>query len=440
MRSTLRIRSAGDRVARGLGLFGLILGMALAMPASAQTAAWTVQILRPPGMPVSAGTPVAPPAAGQGAPEYARFGSAVRFVDGRLWIGSPGHEHEGVRSGAVWIRAIPGTGDASPTDPLLPSDRVEGLGFGALIAADAHDPLAAVLARPMNVLTTPVRVSVHSTQTPSADASLIVLSPVDALTDVGLTIDRSIVAVSRRATIAGSFRAQALVYQREAGHPQFDLAQTIEMPTAMDALDIVNGRYVELTGQTNSSRSWLASGRRVYVRSQAGEDFAYSHDLVVPSSGVGGNDVILARHLDRLLLNLTLDQSLLGMFYDFNAPAGWQYGTYGVRAQGHAIDGACQAIAFDDDRLACLRIDADGPYVLIAGPTTWSPPPFWGEFIGSARVPVPASGLGSPISLAIAGPHVAIGWPRTGDEDGIVDAGMVVIMTLEGGIFSSGFE
>ncbi len=137
---------------------------------------------------------------------------------------------------------------------------------------------------------------------------------------------------------------------------------------------------------------------------------------------------------------LTLDQSFLGMSYDFDATSGWQHGSDGVLAQGHAIDGVCEAIAFDDDRLVCLRIDADGSHVLIAAPTTWSPPPFWGEFIGTARVPIPASGLGSPTSIAISGAHVAIGWSRTGDEDGIVDAGMVVVMTLEGGIFSAGFE
>lgn len=423
-----------------IGLLGSMIALALTAPAAAQTTAWTVQILRPPGMPQGAGTPVAPPAAGQGAPDYARFGSAVKFVDGRLWIGSPGHQQDGVRGGAVWIRALPGTGDTSLPDPILPGNPVDGLGYGAQIAADAHGPHVAVLARPDNVSTNPLRVSIHSTQTPHTGARLITLPPASSVAEAGLSLDRSIAAVSWRATIAGAFRAQAFVYQQGANPPQFDLVQTIEMPTPFDSLNIVNGRNVELAGDATPFRNWLVSGRRVYSRSFAGEDFAYSHDLTVPLTGVGSNDVVLARHQDRLLLNIQLDQTYLGYFYPLNDEHGWQYGGYGVRAPSYAASGACKAVAFDDDHLACLRIDADGPYVLIAGPTTWSPPPFWGDIVGSARVPIPASGLGSPTTIALSGRHLAIGWPLTGDENGIIDAGMVVVMTLEGDIFASGFE
>jgi hypothetical protein len=422
-----------------IGLLGCMLGLALTMPAAAQTAAWTVQILRPPGMPESAGTPVAPAAPGQGTPQQAQLGAAVKFVDGRLWIGSPGHQQNGLRGGAVWIRALPGTGATSPAEPLLPSEPVDGLRYGAAIATDDYSDYAAVLARPASAQTSPDRVWVHSTQTPYTGARWMSLPPIDVTYGGGLSIFRTAVFVSRRSLVDGELHAQVLIY-----HPwqdaQYRWVETIELPTQGLPTDAYTGMGVEVAEEATTLSTWLVSGARVYEGLSTAAQFGYSHPLPLPMTPEGYGPHLLAQHRGLLLLNGHQAQAYLGRFFPLVDGTGWSTLYGGAEPEGFTIEGACKAVAFDDGHLACLRTDANGAYLLIAEKGGAAAPELWGRIVGSARVPVPASAFDPPVSLAISGPHVAIGWPRSGDEGGIVDAGMVVIMTLEGGLFSSGFE
>lgn len=397
------------------------------------TIAWPLQIVRPPGAHPANSIPTQVMTGVQRDgvdPSRARFGADVEIRAGRLWIGSPGYSGSETGSGAVWLHVPPGWGGEPVEQPLLPVAPLPGTGFGAAIAVEAFSSgHVAVVSRPGNPAADGMRLGFYDALSPDLWGMETTLPDIGTVWEVDVALTDTTIAVTRRA----SGGAEVLIYEPVFATQQLVLKQTIALPTQQTWPPNGFGRNVELYNDKYLYR-WLVAGSHVYQQ-WADDDFVQTSTLSVPVTS--SHDFgIVTRYQDTLVMSGALDFPVIGFRFPFDFDHGWQSGHALAGLNGYPYVGDCLALALFEEQFVCLVVGANGPEILLATP---QPEGGW-KVIGTARVPGPVSGWNSPFSMAMWGNYVIVGWPETGDENGVVDAGQVVVMVLHDGVFASGFD
>lgn len=397
------------------------------------TIAWPLQIVRPPGAHPANSVPTQVVTGVQRDgidPSHARFGADVEIRAGRLWIGSPGYSSGEAGSGAVWLHVPPGWGGEPVEQPLLPVAPLPGTGFGAAIAVEAFSSAyVAVVSKPAFPAAGGMRLGFYDAVSPDLWGMETTLPDIGTVWEVDVALAGTTIAVTRRA----SGGAEVLIYEPVFFPQQLVLKQSIALPTQQTWPPNGFGRNVEL--YTDKYRyQWLVAGPRVYRR-WGDEDFAPTGTLSVPITSLHDFGII-TRYLDTLVMSGAIDFPVIGFRFPFDSDDGWSGGHAMAGLNGYPYVDGCLALALFEAQFVCLVVGTNGPEILLATP---QPEGGW-KVIGTARVPGPASGWNSPFSMAMWGNYVIVGWPETGDENGVVDAGQVVVMVLHDRVFASGFD
>lgn len=430
-------RHAGCRMDVRTGWPGPLMLALLVFAEGAQgalpTIAWPLQIVRPPGEYPASSIPthVVTGVRRDGVdPSHAHFGTDVEILAGRLWIGSPGYSGGEAGSGAVWLHVPPGWGGESVEQPLLPVAPLPGTGFGAATAVEPYkSAYVAIVSKPSDLAAGGMRLGFYYAPSPDLWSMETTLPEIGTIWNVDVALTETTIAVTRYA----SGGADVLIYEPDFALNQLALKQTIALPTQMTWPPAGYGRNVEI--YTDWDRyQWLVAGPRVYQR-WSDEAFTQTGTLSAPLTS--SHDFgIITRYIDTLVMSGALDFPVIGFRFPFDSDHGWSAGHALAGLNGYPYVGDCLALALFESRFACLVVGANGPEILLARP---QPEGGW-KVIGTARVPGPASGWNSPFSMAMWDDYVVIGWPETGDENGIVNAGQVVVMVLYDQVFASGFD
>ena len=355
-------------------------------------------------------------------PESARFGAALAIAGDTLWMGSPGYAQAALGSGALWPIPVGDLALATLGDPLAPVAPAMWQGMGESLAVDGTRLAIASLSS-RHPLTALSRVSIVDSVDPQVRQEIILPDSDTSIVNIDVALAVDTLAVTRAHL---GLPSEVLVY-RDAGAGVVH-AQTLTLPASAPA-NSGFGSNVELRGD------WLLAGKLMYRR-EGGADYQYVAALELPAGSVWHSAIALAADDGRVVVATVDITDFVGLVYRFDAAKGWGL-TGRIHNGGFVIPGRCRQVAIGDPGIVCLATNSVIADLYLALPDPSGPD--W-QLVGAGQV----SGLRSVASpgtrIAMSGPHVVVGWPNSQTTAEGVDTGRVIVMTLDEGIFASGFE